>query len=203
MMLDKGPDLYLASASPRRRELLRQIGMRFEIIDGLSVDESSQQMESPADYVCRLACAKAHAGYTLLLQDQEKHHYSGAPVLGADTCVAVDDEILVKPADRDDCIAMLQRLSGRSHEVLTAICLYDGKDGLQSLSRSVVTFKKLDISEIKAYWDSGEPHDKAGGYAIQGYAATFVCNLRGSYSGVVGLPLYELAELLQSRDQSE
>lgn len=202
MMLDKGPDLYLASTSPRRRDLLRQIGARFEIIDGLDIDESRQQVESPADYACRLACAKARAGYALLVQDEEKNNYSGAPVLGADTCVAMDDEILVKPADRDDGIAMLQRLSGRSHEVLTAICLYDGKDSRQSLSRSVVTFKKLDISEIQTYWDSGEPLDKAGGYAIQGYAATFVRKLQGSYSGVVGLPLYELAELLQSRDRS-
>ena len=201
-MQGKGPDLYLASASPRRRELLRQIGARFEIIDGLNVDESRQQGESPVDYACRLACVKAHAGYLRLVQGADETNYSGVPVLGADTCIAIDDEILVKPANRYDGIAMLQRLSGRSHEVLTAICLYDGKDSQQALSRSVVTFKKLDVAEIQAYWDSGEPLDKAGGYAIQGYAATFICNLQGSYSGVVGLPLYELAELLQSRDRS-
>ena len=114
-------------------------------------------------------------------------------------CIAIDGEILGKPLDRDDGIAILQRLSGRSHTVLTAICLFDGKREQQSLSRSTVTFKTLQADEIVHYWESGEPADKAGAYAIQGGAARFITNLQGSYTGVVGLPLYELTELLQSR----
>ena len=122
------------------------------------------------------------------------------PVLGADTCIALDGEILGKPVDREDGIAILRRLSGRSHTVLTAICLMDGQLEKQSLSQSAVTFKTLQFEEIENYWESGEPADKAGAYAIQGGAARFITNLQGSYTGVVGLPLYELSELLQSRN---
>jgi len=117
-------------------------------------------------------------------------------VLGADTCIALDGEILGKPADREDGIAMLQRLSGRTHQVLTALCLYDGQLVREVLSRSTVSFKDIELYEIEQYWDTGEPADKAGAYAIQGAAARFVVDLHGSYSGVVGLPLYELSQLL-------
>ncbi len=185
-------DLYLASTSPRRRELLKQIGIEFELINKLDVDESLQHGEIPEHYACRLAEEKARAGFALLPVDE----LSSIPVLGADTCIAIDGEILGKPADREDCIAILQRLSGRSHQVLTAISLYDGEDVRQALSISTVTFKSLQLEEIENYWESGEPLDKAGAYAIQGIAAQFIADLQGSYSGVVGLPLYELRELL-------
>lgn len=192
-------DLHLASSSPRRRELLKQIGIRFEVVSGLDVDESQQVAETPEHYACRLARDKAIAGHYLISSDVTGRSATLAPVLGADTCIAIDGEILGKPADREDGIAMLRRLSGISHRVLTAICLFDGKHESQCLSQSVVSFKALDLDEIKRYWESGEPADKAGAYAIQGYAARFITHLQGSYTGVVGLPLYELSELLQSR----
>ncbi len=185
-------DLYLASASPRRRELLQQIGIRFVLISGLDVDEVLQHGEVPEHYVCRLAEEKARAGFALLTIDE----LTAIPVLGADTCIAIDGEILGKPVDREDGIAILQRLSGRSHQVLTAICLYNGEGLRQALSVSTVTFKSLQLDDIESYWESGEPLDKAGAYAIQGIAAQFIVDLKGSYSGVVGLPLYELRELL-------
>lgn len=193
------PRLYLASSSPRRRELLDQIGIKFEVISDLDVDESPNYAEAPEQYVCRLAREKAVAGYTRLSSLIKEKTFEMHWVLGADTCIAIDGEILGKPLDRDDGIAILQRLSGRSHTVLTAICLFDGKREQQSLSRSTVTFKTLQADEIVHYWESGEPADKAGAYAIQGGAARFITNLQGSYTGVVGLPLYELTELLQSR----
>lgn len=208
-------DLYLASSSPRRRELLSQIGIKFSVIGGLEVNESLLGTETPQQYVFRLARDKALAGYarlaTRLSSDVSRRSHMPssaedglqdvpvlAPVLGADTCVVLDDEILIKPVDREDGLAMLRRLSGRSHRVFTAICLVDGRHEKQRLSQSVVTFKTLSQNEIEHYWESGEPVDKAGAYAIQGGAARFVTSLHGSYTGVVGLPLYELSELLQS-----
>ncbi|MFW2438312.1 MAG: Maf family protein [Arenicellales bacterium] len=188
-----GIDLILASASPRRRELLKQIGIKFEVISHLDVDETLKSSETPDQYVSRLAEEKARAGYAIVYNDSEN---CKIPVLGADTCIALDGEILGKPADREDGIAMLQRLSGRSHQVLTALCLYDGQLAHETLSRSTVSFKVIELHEIEQYWDTGEPADKAGAYAIQGAAARFVVDLHGSYSGVVGLPLYELSELL-------
>jgi MAF protein len=131
---DTDLDLYLASASPRRRELLNQIGIRFEVIYGLEVDESQHQAESPEQYVTRLACEKALAGYFRIFPPVEARQLAMPPVLGADTCIALDGEILGKPVDRDDGITMLQRLSGRSHKVLTAICLFDRKHILMKLS---------------------------------------------------------------------
>jgi septum formation protein len=191
-------DLYLASSSPRRRELLNQIGIKFEVINDLEVDESPQDGETPEHYVYRLARDKALAGYSRV-SSAEHRPIELPPVLGADTCIAIDGEILGKPVDRDDGIAILRRLSGRSHTVLTAIYLKDVMFEQQSLSQSTVTFKTLQFEEIENYWESGEPADKAGAYAIQGSAARFITNLQGSYTGVVGLPLYELNELLQSR----
>lgn len=145
----------------------------------------------PAHYVCRLALAKGRAGW-----EQQLSH-ERLPVLGADTTIVVDDEILGKPKDRAHARAMLTRLSDRSHQVLTAIALIDGREQ-HRLSVSTVTFKRLTEVEHQNYLNSGEWLDKAGAYAIQGQAALFISHLEGSYSGVMGLPLYETGELLQS-----
>lgn len=196
-------DLYLASSSPRRRALLDQIGIKFKVISDLDVDESPEEAEAPEQYVRRLAREKALAGYARVSSSIEEKTLEMPLVLGADTCIAIDGEILGKPVDRNHGIAMLRRLSGRSHTVVTAICLIDSRFELQSLSQSLVTFKTLQTGEVESYWESGEPADKAGAYAIQGGAARFITNLQGSYTGVVGLPLYELTELLQSRQNAE
>jgi septum formation protein len=188
------PQLYLASASPRRRELLDQVGIRYELVGGLDVDESRQPDETAEDYAMRLACEKARAGQVALAERAPPT----AVVLGADTCIALDGNILGKPVDRDHGLAMLAELSGRSHEVLTAICLLQGDTSRTALSRSVVAFAPLEAVDIVAYWDTGEPVGKAGAYAIQGQAARFITRLEGSYSGVVGLPVYELSQLLST-----
>ncbi len=182
------PQLYLASRSPRRSELLSQIGVTHEVVT-VDVDESPLAGESPADYVVRLALEKAAAG-------RAATQHSPQLVLAADTAVVVDGEILGKPADRADAVTMLTRLSGRSHEVLTGIALA-GKELESRLSVSQVTFRPITVAEADAYWLSGEPADKAGGYAIQGLGAVFVSHLEGSFSGVVGLPLFTTAELLR------
>ncbi|HUY84269.1 MAG TPA: Maf family protein [Steroidobacteraceae bacterium] len=180
------PFVYLASASPRRRELLAQIGVSFETIDA-QVDESPRPDEAPGDYVLRLAQAKAASGWA---------RTGDAPVLGADTAVELDGRILGKPAGEAEAVEMLAILSGRTHRVFTAVAIRS-PDGLHGrLSRSEVAFRPIAEDERRAYWDTGEPCGKAGGYAIQGYAAVFVSALHGSYSGVVGLPLFETAELL-------
>jgi septum formation protein len=181
--------VFLASASPRRRELLSQIGVPFEVLVA-AVDEGVRPGEAPPEYVQRVACAKAAAAWALRPGDRP------APVLSADTAVVQDGAVLGKPADACDGARMLRLLSGRSHEVLTAVALASA-DGIESrLCRSAVTFRVLEEAEIRDYWRTGEPCDKAGGYAIQGRAAVFVLDLRGSYSGVMGLPLFETAALL-------
>lgn len=183
------PSLYLASASPRRRELLTQIGVPFRVLAS-SIDESVLSAEPPELYVVRLASAKAEAGLALLAVDAD------ACVLGADTSVVLDGRILGKPAGREESLQMLQALSGREHQVLTAVALAS-REGCQTrLVVSRVGFRGITPAEMQAYWDTGEPADKAGGYAIQGLAAIFVQYLHGSYSAVVGLPLCETAELL-------
>lgn len=181
------PQLILASASPRRCELLAQIGVSFEQ-QVAAIDETPCAGELPVNYVARVALAKAHTV-----------HASGnpdLPVLGADTAVVVDGAILGKPADLNHARDMLRQLSGRAHEVLSAVAVVAQRKAV-AVNRSKVWFRELDDSEIEAYWRSGEPRDKAGGYAIQGLAATFIERLDGSYSGVMGLPLYETARLLQ------
>lgn len=193
------PDLYLASASPRRRELLKQIGVNYELIAGLDVDESLRTTETAEQYVVRLAHEKARAGYCKISNSDDEQSTLEIPVLGADTCISLDGEILGKPTSREKGISMLQSLSARAHKVLTAICLFDGELEQQYLSVSIVEFKTLQLDEIVSYWESGEPVDKAGAYAIQGIAAKFISSLQGSYSGVVGLPLYELSEMLHIR----
>ena len=157
----------------------------------VGVDESLVPGEAPEVYALRLARLKAESGW------KARPESAGAPVLAADTAVVLDGKILGKPADSRDGERMLRELSGRAHQVLTAVTLATPA-GLQSrLSRSEVTFRPITPAEARDYWETGEPHDKAGGYAIQGCAAVFVANLRGSYSGVMGLPLYEAAELLE------
>lgn len=182
--------VYLASGSPRRRELLTQIGVPFQVLN-LAVDEGVVPGETAEGYVCRLAGAKAAAGW------QQSRLVAAAPVLGADTAVVLDGRILGKPEDRADGERMLRELSGRTHEVFTAVALATSSGLEWRTSRSEVTFRSIAAHEAHEYWDTGEPHDKAGGYAIQGRAAIFIENLRGSYSGVMGLPLYETAELLK------
>jgi len=184
------PFIYLASGSPRRRELLAQLGLSFELLV-TDIDESLQPGESADAYVCRMARDKARAA---LGQMPERR----APVLGADTTVVVDRHILGKPADRETAAAMLRRLSGRDHDVLTAVAIGDGDEQREAVavSRTVVTFRSLSDAEIDGYWTTGEPCDKAGGYAIQGFGAIFIEAIHGSYSGVMGLPLFETAHLL-------
>lgn len=182
------PFVYLASASPRRRELLAQIGIACEILP-TDVDEAPLPGESPADMVCRLAAAKARAGLRC-------SRSRPAPVVAADTAVALGGEIFGKPRDAADARRMLGRLSGRMHEVWTAVAVADDDRERVELSRSEVTFRPMDGDEIHAYVQSGEPLDKAGAYAIQGLGAMFIAGLRGSYSGVMGLPLFETANLL-------
>jgi septum formation protein len=180
------PVLLLASASPRRRELLWQIGVP-HIIAAAAIDEQQRSGEMPSDCVRRLALAKAR-----------KVWQGQLPVLGADTAVVVDGDMLGKPGTRDAALAMLARLSGCMHEVLTAVALVDARGSEVRLSRSEVRFCELGPAECERYWRSGEGRDKAGGYAIQGLAAVFISELRGSYSGVMGLPLFETAALLDA-----
>jgi len=184
--------LYLASGSPRRRELLMQIGVPFTAISA-DIDETPLPNESPAAYVERLARGKACAGRSLITSSESQ---APACVLGADTAVVLDGRILGKPQDQADAQAMLLALSGREHEVLTAIAVLDGQRCESRVVRSLVRFREVGRDEATAYWQSGEPQDKAGGYAIQGLAAVFVAGLNGSYSAVVGLPVCETAELL-------
>lgn len=181
-------DVYLASASPRRRELLQQIGVRFDVVK-VDVPEIRQPGESPREFASRLARQKAETGWQALASGARR------PVIGADTIVVVDDIIMGKPVNRDDGIAMLQRLAGRSHQVITAIAVC-GEQCSVAVNESTVRFRALARQECEQYWQSGEPQDKAGGYAIQGLAAVFIVELHGSYSGVMGLPLYETAQLL-------
>ena len=192
--------IYLASRSPRRRELLTQIGVRFHLLlfrsrpgEPPEVDETPAQGESPAVYVERVARDKADAGWRRMLQ----RNLPPSAVLAADTAVALETRILGKPADRGEAAEMLAALSGRTHEVLTAVALKRG-DWLESaLSRSEVRFAELGPEQIAQYVATGECDDKAGAYAIQGRAARFIIELRGSYSGVMGLPLYETSQLLE------
>lgn len=179
-------DVLLASQSPRRQELLAQIGVRFAQL-AVAVPEQHQTGEAATAYVQRLALCKAAAGARLR---------PDLPVLGADTVVVLADQILEKPRDRADGLAMLQRLSASTHQVLTGIALCHGGRQVSRVVRSEVHFRKISPEEAEKYWETGEPRDKAGGYGIQGLGAVFVEHLAGSYSNVVGLPLMETAQLL-------
>jgi septum formation protein len=180
--------LVLASRSPRRVELLAQLGLRPRV-RAAAVDETPRPGEHPALYVERLARAKARQVREAL--------GGGAPVLGADTAVVVDDDILGKPRDREEALSMLARLSGRAHQVLTGVALAAGDALHTRVSVSRVHFRDIATWEREAYWATGEPRDKAGAYAIQGLGAVFVRRIEGSYSGIMGLPLFETAELLR------
>jgi septum formation protein len=181
--------LHLASASPRRRELLAQIGVPFVTLIA-SIDETALPGEPAERYVERLAREKARAGLAALSDPAD------AVVLGADTAVVLDGRILGKPADRAECLATLAALSGREHQVLTAVALASAQRIESRVVASRVRFRPLRAGEAEAYWATGEPCDKAGSYGIQGLAAVFVSQLEGSYSAVVGLPLCETAQLL-------
>jgi septum formation protein len=190
MILPTGRPLRLASRSPRRRELLTQMGVAHRVVD-VAVDETPRPGEAPAEYVLRLAVAKARAG-AALAEDR------ATPVLAADTAVVAGGQILGKPRDRADFLAMFGLLAGASHKVLTGVALAVDEGVESRLSVSRVSFRPIGQEERLAYWASGEPADKAGGYAIQGLGALFVERLEGSYSGVMGLPLFETAELLRT-----
>lgn len=192
--------IYLASRSPRRRELLKQIGINFELLIMRSypqvradVDETPQPGESPGDYVSRLARSKATAGWARLME----RRLPRLPVLGADTTVAVDGEIIGKPSTPDEAATMLRKLAGREHEVFSAVAVAFNDNVELKLSRSVVRFAELTDALIEDYVDTGEAMDKAGAYGVQGKAATFIAQIDGSYSGIMGLPLYETSLLLR------
>ena len=192
--------IYLASKSPRRRELLRQIGVAFELLllreqapRGPDVTEIVLPGEAARDYVARVTCEKAQCAARIM----HARHLQPHPILTADTTVVVDGAILGKPADEGEATAMLRALSGRSHEVLTSIALSDGDGLFQVTQRSEVEFTALTDDEIAAYCAGPEPYDKAGGYGIQGPAAAFISRIGGSYTGIMGLPLFETAQLLK------
>ncbi|MEE4186486.1 MAG: Maf family protein [Gammaproteobacteria bacterium] len=187
MIQDRNRPLVLASASPRRRELLKTLGLPFEV-RAADIDEAAEPAELPRAYVQRMAREKAEALRPVLPDE--------AVVLAADTTVVARGRILGKPEDRADCLTMLSLLSDAEHHVYTAVALALDGQLLERLSVTTVWFRALTRAEMEAYWASGEPADKAGGYAIQGLGGAFVRQIQGSYSGVVGLPIYETAELL-------
>ena len=195
------PRIYLASKSPRRRDLLRQIGVNFDVLtfragergEDADVDETPLPGEAVERYVERLALAKAQAGMRRVLWRKLLPH----PVLAADTTLEVDGEIVGKPHDAAEAHAILERLSGRRHRVLTAVAMSDGERTRSRLSVSEVAFRRLSEHDIRRYVATGEPFDKAGAYGIQGHAAIFIEEIRGSYSGIMGLPLFETAALLE------
>lgn len=180
--------IILASASPRRRELLDQIGVSYRL-QPVDIDESPHPRESVEALVLRLALEKARAAAQTTQE--------ALPVLGADTLVTLGGAVMGKPADRDAALGMLAQLSGRKHDVFTAVALVGAGREAWRINHSRVRFRELTTAECEAYWTTGEPLGKAGGYAIQGRAAMFIERLEGSYSSVMGLPLYETAELLR------
>ena len=192
--------IYLASKSPRRRELLRQIGVEFELlalrndpVRGADVSEDVHPGEAPMDYVARVAREKGAFAWNMVLSRRQPMR----PVLSADTTVTIDGEILGKPANTREAVAMLERLSGRTHEVLTSVAVHGMNIAEQITQVSTVRFAKLTPEQIRAYCASPEPYDKAGGYGIQGAAAVFIEHIEGSHSGIMGLPLFETANLLR------
>src|SRR5579871_744315 len=189
------PRLMLASASPRRAQLLRQIGVAFEVQPAQLIERRGVA-ETIESCVSRLAQDKAREVYARLRGAGDSR--TDALVLGADTAVAIDDRMLGKPCDESEALTMLAQLSGRTHEVVSAVALIDARGMHCLLSRSRVRLRAITVPEARRYWASGEPADKAGAYAIQGFGAIFVQDLQGSYSGVMGLPLFETAQLLDA-----
>jgi septum formation protein len=195
------PRIYLASQSPRRRELLKQIGINFDMLllrndprRKIDIDETPQENEAPVDYVQRISRTKATTGWNALAF----RNLPPYPVLAADTTVTLDNSIFGKPRDREDAIAMLRLLSGRQHQVLSAVAIAFGERIETRLSTTAVTFATLSEERIHRYVLTNEPHDKAGAYGIQGQAGAFIQRIEGSYSGVMGLPLCETVEILRS-----
>jgi len=184
--------IYLASASPRRQELLRQIDVPFEAMPS-RIEEQRRPGERPDDYGLRVATDKARHVAARVME----RGLPARPVLGADTEVVLDDEVFGKPRDTAEAAAMLSRLAGKPHEVISGLCLIAGGGEHRVVSRSRVTFAPMSRAEVDDYCQTGEPLDKAGGYAIQGRAAAYIERLEGSYSGVMGLPLHELATVLR------
>jgi septum formation protein len=192
--------IYLASKSPRRRELLRQIGVEFELLllrdqtpRGPDVNEHVHPGELPQDYVARVTSEKAAFAWSMMLQ----RRLPMRPVLAADTTVVIDGNILGKPASTGEAVDMMRLLSGRTHQVLTSIALHLNQHSWQVTQTSDVSFSRLSEEQISRYCATQEPYDKAGGYGIQGHAALFIRHIAGSYSGIMGLPLFETAQLLQ------
>jgi len=192
--------LILASASPRRRDLLAQLGVEFEI-HASNVCEDQRDDEDSHEYVLRMAGEKAEAVYGRVIADSKicKDNDSNLDcvVIGGDTSILLDGDILGKPEDRFHALEMLMRLSGREHKVLSAVCVVNKRGKKLLLSETLVHFRNLSFAELEIYWNTGEPAGKAGAYAIQGLAAAFVSSIEGSYSGIVGLPLAETYQLLQ------
>ena len=184
---------YLASASPRRQELLRQIGVDFGVLS-VDVDETALPQEAPEEYVQRVALAKALAGLQLQVNEPQ------CVVLGGDTAVVHQGQIFGKPINRADAIEMLLALSGSTHEVYSAVSVVSAVKQVTRLVKTQVTFHNISAQQLEVYWETGESLGKAGAYAIQGLAAIFVANIQGSYSGVVGLPVSETAQLLKEFD---
>jgi septum formation protein len=192
--------IYLASKSPRRRELLRQVGVEFELLmlrsdpaRGVDVSEDVLPGEDPHAYVARVAKEKGAFAWNILQQRRQPLR----PILTADTTVTIDGEILGKPADNKEAVAMLERLSGRTHQVLTSVAVHAERVEEQVTQVSNVRFATLSPAQIRAYCATTEPYDKAGGYGIQGLAALFVEHIEGSHSGIMGLPIFETAQLLR------
>lgn len=192
--------IYLCSQSPRRRELLKQIGVNYEMLllrsdprRNICVDETPHENEDPVEYVQRICRAKAQAGWDALLY----RNLPPFPVLAADTTVTIDGKIIGKPRDNNHAAEILRELSGRQHQVLTALAVTYEERTEMRLSTTTITFAELDEQRIRRYLLSNEAHDKAGAYGIQGYAGAFVERIEGSYTGVMGLPLFETVELLK------
>ena len=191
-----GLQIYLASQSPRRRTLIEQLGIHYQTIS-VEVDEQQQAGELPAYFVARLACDKAQAGWRLVAEQ-------AIPVVGADTCIVLDQQIVGKPEDKRQGIELLKRYSGNTHQVVTGVAMVGPVSGARGapivqqvrVNTSQVTFRVVTDRECEQYWQTGEPEGKAGGYAIQGKAAVFIEKIEGSYSGVMGLPLFEFSELI-------
>ena len=189
-MSDMPPKLHLASGSPRRREILTALGLDFTHA-AVDLDERRLEREPPEEMVVRLAAAKAAAA-------KGAGRVAGRVVIGADTAVVLGSRVLGKPRSEDDALAMLAALSGKAHQVMTGVAVVSAGGTATALSRSEVRFRDIDPAEAAEYWQSGEPRDKAGAYGIQGKGGIFVAGLRGSYSNVVGLPVFETAELLSA-----
>ncbi len=192
LLKTQSPSIYLASRSPRRAELLQQMGVLFTVVPA-DIDETPHAMEQSDAYVKRLAIEKAQAGYALVLQKA----WFEMPVLAADTTVSIDGEILGKPQDDEDAYRMLSLMSGRWHEVHTGIAVAQAGHLAMEISSTMVQMDDLSDAVIHAYIATGEPKDKAGAYGIQGIAGSLIKRIEGSYSGVMGLPVYETAKLLK------